>query len=59
MKKYSFCPNCQIGLNSQEMQLGFCQNCKHDWCDEDEDHDEEYEDKQREADDSVNELEEW
>lgn len=36
MKKYDFCPNCSIGLNSREMQLGFCQNCKHDWTDEDE-----------------------
>lgn len=39
MKKYSFCPNCQIGLNSREMQLGFCQNCRHDWTDEEEEDD--------------------
>lgn len=31
MNKYDYCPNCSIGLNSLEMQLGFCQNCKHDW----------------------------
>ena len=36
MKKYDFCPNCSIGLNSREMELGFCQNCKHYWTDEDE-----------------------
>lgn len=35
MNNYSFCPYCQIGLNSQEMQLRFCQNCRHDWNDED------------------------
>lgn len=36
MKKYDFCPNCSIGLNSREMALGFCQNCKHNWNEEDE-----------------------
>lgn len=36
MNKYDFCPNCSIGLNSREMELGFCQNCKHDWTDKDE-----------------------
>lgn len=41
MGKYSFCPNCQIGLNSREMEMRFCQNCKHDW-DDDEEHDDEF-----------------
>ncbi len=40
MKKYSFCPQCSIGLNSKEMQLGFCQNCNHNW-----DNDEEFDDE--------------
>jgi len=62
MKKYSFCPQCQIGLNSQEMQLGFCQNCKHSWEDEDEEddlYDEEYEELQRQSDDEINEMNDW
>ncbi|MEG0848533.1 MAG: hypothetical protein RSE50_00715 [Myroides sp.] len=60
MKKYSFCPQCQIGLNSQEMQLGFCQNCKHSWEDEEDDlDDEEYEELQRQSDDDINEMNDW
>ena len=35
MKSYQFCPNCSIGLNNREMELGFCQNCKNYWTDED------------------------
>ena len=31
MERYSFCPECSIGLNSMEMELCFCQNCKADW----------------------------
>ena len=59
MRKYSFCPNCQIGLNSREMELRFCQNCRHDWTDEDDNYDEEYEENQRQADDEVNEMNDW
>ena len=33
--KYEFCPNCGIGLNSQEITLRMCQNCTHDWSEED------------------------
>ena len=33
MERYSFCPECSIGLNSMEMELCFCQNCKADWVD--------------------------
>lgn len=58
MKKYSFCPQCQIGLNSQEMKLGFCQNCKHSWEDEDDDFDEEHEELQRLADEEIDEMNE-
>jgi Zn-finger nucleic acid-binding protein len=31
-----FCPNCQIGLNNNEMRLRFCSNCKHSWSEQDE-----------------------
>lgn len=34
MERYSFCPECNIGLNSIEMELCFCQNCKADWEDD-------------------------
>ena len=27
----TFCPNCGIGLNTRELDLGFCQNCKASW----------------------------
>lgn len=67
MEKYSFCPNCQIGLNSREMEMRFCQNCKHDWEDEDtdyeevedEDFDDEYEELQRQADEEINDINDW
>ncbi len=26
-----FCPNCQIGINNNERQSMFCQNCKTDF----------------------------
>jgi hypothetical protein len=29
--KHKFCPECGIGLNTNEQQLGFCQNCKAFW----------------------------
>ncbi|AZA74764.1 hypothetical protein [Chryseobacterium indoltheticum] len=59
MKKYSFCPKCQIGLNSQEMQLGFCQNCKNSWEDEDAEEDLYDEELQRQSDDDINEMNDW
>ena len=31
MKEYEYCPNCQIGLNSQEKNLRICKNCEHSW----------------------------
>lgn len=37
MNKYDYCPYCSIGLNSREKELGFCQNCKHNWNDPEED----------------------
>lgn len=38
MKAPEYCPECSIGLNNSEIQMKFCQNCRHDW------NDEEYED---------------
>lgn len=35
MKKLDYCPECSIGLNSRESEMGFCQNCKHNWDDND------------------------
>lgn len=35
MKEYRYCPNCCIGLNSREIEMRFCQNCKHSWEDDD------------------------
>nr|WP_317631822.1 hypothetical protein [uncultured Flavobacterium sp.] len=29
-----FCPECHIGLNTREIQLKHCTNCKCDWEDE-------------------------
>lgn len=26
-----FCPECGIGLNNREIELGFCSNCKANW----------------------------
>jgi len=31
MKDKDFCPECGIGLNSQEIHMRFCQNCKAHW----------------------------
>ena len=31
MKKYRYCPYCHIGLSNKEIEMGFCQNCKHSW----------------------------
>jgi len=31
MKTYKndgFCPNCGIGINNQEVSVGYCQNCE-------------------------------
>jgi len=39
MKEYEYCPNCQIGLNSQEKNLRICTNCVYGW--EDDEMDEE------------------
>lgn len=38
-----WCPECGIGLNNQEIRMGFCQNCKAHWepTDEMEDEDDE------------------
>ena len=27
MEKQKYCPNCQIGLNQLEINVGYCQNC--------------------------------
>jgi len=35
-----FCPCCGIGLNNAEINLCFCQNCKYNWRDLDDDEDE-------------------
>lgn len=39
---YTYCPNCSIGLNSREMELRFCQNCKHSWDEEEEEIDNDF-----------------
>lgn len=31
IKEIDFCPECGIGLNRPEINLGFCQNCKANW----------------------------
>lgn len=31
MSSKDFCPECGIGLNSREINMGFCQNCKAHW----------------------------
>ena len=31
MTKPDYCPDCGIGLNTKEIELGHCQNCKGSW----------------------------
>lgn len=31
MNKPSYCPHCNIGLNTREIESGHCQNCKGSW----------------------------
>lgn len=46
MKKLDYCPECSIELNSRESEMGFCQNCKHNWDEDDIDMEEDYYDEE-------------
>lgn len=61
MIKYEYCPECNIGLSRREVEMRFCQNCKHNWDDENEDdmYGEDYEDNHRLADEEVNYFDDW
>lgn len=61
MVKHEYCPECNIGLNSREVEMRICMNCRHSWEYEEEGdmYDEDYEYNQRLVDDEVNDINDW